>query len=153
MKSKNCCLQWSPKLFLSGVQSEKLYFLRNILLKDFTGSPVVKTLCFHCRGYGFHPWLGTKIPYASRHSQKKKKKEMSFPFSVRTLKAVFKIFIDFVTIFHVLVFWPPGLWDLSSSTRGWTCSPCIGRGSLNHWMASQVPVTTLSSSCGSSILL
>ena len=20
--------------------------------------PVVKTLCFHCRGHGFYPWLG-----------------------------------------------------------------------------------------------
>ena len=25
---------------------------------DFPGSPVVKILPFHCRGLGFHPWLG-----------------------------------------------------------------------------------------------
>ena len=25
---------------------------------DFCGSPEVKTLCFHCSGHGFHPWLG-----------------------------------------------------------------------------------------------
>ena len=25
---------------------------------DFPGSPVVKTPSFHCRGYGFDPWLG-----------------------------------------------------------------------------------------------
>ena len=25
---------------------------------EFPGGPVVRTLCFHCRGYGFHPWLG-----------------------------------------------------------------------------------------------
>ena len=23
---------------------------------DFPGGPVVKTLSFHCRGDGFHPW-------------------------------------------------------------------------------------------------
>ena len=27
-------------------------------MKDFPGGPVVKTLCFHCRGLGFNPWLG-----------------------------------------------------------------------------------------------
>ena len=25
---------------------------------DFSGSPVVRTLSFHCRGRGFDPWLG-----------------------------------------------------------------------------------------------
>ena len=25
---------------------------------DFPGGPVVETLCFHCRGRGFDPWLG-----------------------------------------------------------------------------------------------
>ena len=25
--------------------------------KDFLGCPVVKTPCFHSRGYGFDPWL------------------------------------------------------------------------------------------------
>ena len=33
---------------------------------------------------------------------------------------VFKVFIESVTIlllFHILVFWPQGVWDLSSSTR------------------------------------
>ena len=24
-------------------------------------------------------------------------------------------------------FWPKGMWDLSSPTSGWTCTPCIGR--------------------------
>ena len=32
-------------------------------LREFPGSPVVKTLSFHHRGCGFHPWSGTnKIP-------------------------------------------------------------------------------------------
>ena len=27
-------------------------------LRDFSGGSVVKTLCFHCKGCGFDPWLG-----------------------------------------------------------------------------------------------
>ena len=27
-------------------------------LWDFPGGPVVKTLCFQCRGHGFDPWSG-----------------------------------------------------------------------------------------------
>ena len=30
--------------------------------RDFVGSPVVKTLHFHCRGHGFDPWLGNSHP-------------------------------------------------------------------------------------------
>ena len=36
-------------------------------------------------------------------------------------------------------FWPWGMWDLSSPARDWTCSPCIGRQSLHHWTAREVP--------------
>ena len=25
---------------------------------EFPGSPVVRTLCFHCKGHGFNPWSG-----------------------------------------------------------------------------------------------
>ena len=38
-----------------------------------------------------------------------------------------------------LVFWPRGMWDLSSLTRDQTCTPCIGRWSLNHWTTREVP--------------
>ena len=31
---------------------------------DFPGSSAVKTLNFHCRGHGFHPW-SEKIPHAA----------------------------------------------------------------------------------------
>ena len=54
----------------------------------------------------------------------------------------FKVCIVFVTIlflFYLLVFWPRGMWDLSSLTRDQTCTPCIGRRSLNHWTAREVP--------------
>ena len=43
---------------------------------------------------------------------------------------IFKVFIEFITIlllFYVLVFWPQGMWDLSSLTRDRTHTPCIGR--------------------------
>ena len=55
---------------------------------------------------------------------------------------IFKVFIEFIIIlllFYVLVFWPQGMWDLSSLTRDHTCSSCIGRQSLNHWTAREVP--------------
>jgi len=40
---------------------------------DFPAHPVVKTLCFHCRGHGFEPWWGTRSHMPS--TPKKKKKE------------------------------------------------------------------------------
>ena len=58
----------------------------------------------------------------------------------------FKVFIEFVTIlllFYVLVFWPCGMWNLRilvplQGVRP-TC-PCIGRQSLNHKTAREVPL-------------
>ena len=43
-------------------------------------------------------------------------------------------------LFYVLVFWPRGMWDLSSLTRDRTCSPCTGRQSLNRWATREVPL-------------
>ena len=37
-----------------------------------------------------------------------------------------------------LVFWPRGMWDLSSLTRDQTRTPCVGRQSLNHWTVREV---------------
>ena len=54
----------------------------------------------------------------------------------------FKVFIEFVTIlllFYVLVFWPRGIWDLSSSTRDRTLTPCTRRRILNPWTTREVP--------------
>ena len=42
---------------------------------DFPGGSVVRTLYFHCRGPGFNPSQGTKIPHATYCSKKKKRKE------------------------------------------------------------------------------
>ena len=58
----------------------------------------------------------------------------------------FKVFIEFATIlllFYVLVFWPQGMWDLSSPTRDGIRTPCIGRRSLNHWTTREVPLIFL----------
>ena len=50
------------------------YILFKNLFRDFSGSLVVKTPCFHSWGRGsIHGWE-TKILHAMWHSQKKKKK-------------------------------------------------------------------------------
>ena len=61
---------------------------------------------------------------------------------------IFKVFIEFVTVlllFMFWIFWPRGMWNLSSPTRDWTCFLCIGRQSLNHWTAGEVPTVPLAS--------
>ena len=40
-------------------------------LGDYPGGPVVKIPCFHCRGCGFDPNQGSKIPHAAQRVQKK----------------------------------------------------------------------------------
>ena len=55
---------------------------------------------------------------------------------------IFKVLTECVTIsllLYVLVFWPQDMWDLSSSTRDQTCTPCFGRQSLNHYTSREVP--------------
>ena len=47
---------------------------------------------------------------------------------------IFEVSIEFVAtllLFHVLVFWPWGMWDLSSPTRDWTCT---------HWKVKFQPL-------------
>ena len=51
---------------------------------------------------------------------------------------IFKAFIEFVTTLLLFLcfyfyFWLKGTWDLSSLIRDRTCTPCIGRQSLNYW--------------------
>ena len=56
---------------------------------------------------------------------------------------IFKIITEFVTIlflFSVSVFWPQGMWDLSSPTRDRTLTPWIERLNLNHWTSREVPI-------------
>ena len=68
-----------------------------------------------------------------------------FLFKIFLMWTIFKVFIEFVTIlllFYVLVFWPRGMWGLTSLTRDQTHTPFIGRQSLNHWTTREVPVIT-----------
>ena len=44
-------------------------------VRDFPGGPAVRVPCSHCRGPGFIPGGGTKLPQAVQCSQKKKKKK------------------------------------------------------------------------------
>ena len=71
---------------------------------------------------------------------------MVFFFKDFLMWTIFQVFIEFVTIlllFYVLVFWPRGMWDLSSPTRDQTLTPSIGRQSLNHWTTSGSPYNLL----------
>ena len=56
--------------------------------------------------------------------------------------AIFKVIIEFVTILLFFLFYFSGLqgmWDLSPPTRDQTHTPCLGRRSLNHWTARELP--------------
>ena len=46
-------------------------------------------------------------------------------------------------LFWVLIFWPRGMWELSSPTRDGTSTPCIGKQNLNHWTSREVPPRTI----------
>ena len=45
---------------------------------DFPGGPVVKTLCFQCRGLGSIPGRGTEDPHTVQHGGKKESVELIF---------------------------------------------------------------------------
>ena len=48
--------------------------LRICLEGDFPSGPVVKSLCFQCRGHRFNPWLRNSDPTCCVVQQKKKKR-------------------------------------------------------------------------------
>ena len=55
-----------------------------------------------------------------------------FFFLMWTIFKVFSEFLSILLLFHVLVFWPRGKWDLSSPARDRTGNPGTGRQNLNH---------------------
>ena len=66
------------------------------------------------------------------------------------LKSVLNL-LQYCFCFYALVFWPLGMWNLSSLTRDQTHISSIVRQSLNHWTAWEVPkVAVLFSSSNSS---
>ena len=48
---------------------------------------------------------------------------------------------------YVLVFWPQGMWDLSSLVRDQTGTPCIGKQSLNQWTVREDPELRFLAKC------
>ena len=54
-------------------------------------------------------------------------------------KIIYWIHYSIASVVYVLIFCLWGMWDLSSLTRDWTCNPCFGRWSLNHWTIREVP--------------
>ena len=60
-----------------GISGKKMLALKIWMRKgkrrEFSNSLMVKTLHSHCRGSGFDPCWGTKMPHDAAHSQKKKK--------------------------------------------------------------------------------
>ena len=65
------------------------------------------------------------------------------PFFFFLMWLILKVFIEFVTILLLFWFWSWGMWCLSSLTRDWTHTPCIGRWNLNHWTTREVPFCPL----------
>ena len=50
--------EWQTEVWKVTLLSYSTSSTFNNLLRDFSDSPVVKTLCFQCRGHGFNPWSG-----------------------------------------------------------------------------------------------
>ena len=55
--------------------------------------------------------------------------------------SVFTEFVTMLLLFHVLVLWPQGMWDLSFPTGSQTHTSCIGRQNLHHWATRDTPQT------------
>ena len=64
---------------------------------------------------------------------------LKFFFYVDHFKSLYWICYNIASVLCFGVFWPKGIWDLSSPTRDWTCTPCLGRWSFNHWTTREVP--------------
>lgn len=70
---------WSSTLFPDSLSSLKQQ------VREFLGDLVFRTLCSHCQGPGFDPWLGNEIPYKSHgmdkintHNIKQQKEPLNF---------------------------------------------------------------------------
>ena len=49
-----------------------IFHNKNEILRDFPHGPMVKSLCFHCKGTGSIPGQGTKILYTCGTVKKRK---------------------------------------------------------------------------------
>ena len=50
------------------------------------------------------------------------------------MQIIFKVFIEFALFCFVFV-----MCDLSSTTRDWTCTLCVRRGSIDYWTMEEIP--------------
>ena len=67
-----------------------------------------------------------------------------FSFYVDHFQSLYWICYSITSVFcFVFSLWLQGRWDLSSPTRDWTLSPCIGRQSLNQQTTREVPCVVL----------
>ena len=64
-----------PPLFADAVH----YHIPRKATRINQSGPVVRTLCFQCKGHGFHPWLGTKIPQALWQKETRKENRLKVP--------------------------------------------------------------------------
>ena len=105
-----------------GISGKKMLALKIWMRKgkrrEFSNSLMVKTLHSHCRGSGFDPCWGTKMPHDVAHSQKKKmgkrRKTLKSPLDNKEIKAVDPkgnqpwIFIGRTDAeAEALILWPP----------------------------------------------
>ena len=68
-------------------------------------------------------------------------------FKIVLMWTIFKVFIEFILVHNIayfFMFWPQGMWDLSSLTRDQTCAACIGGLRFNYWTAREVVLIWIS---------
>ena len=65
---------------------------------------------------------------------------LKFYFNVDRFYSLYWICYNIASVFTFLVFRLPGIWDPGSLTRNQTRTPCVGRQSLNHGTAREVPL-------------
>ena len=46
-------------------RSNKKYYLKPVHMETLLVAPVAETPSFQCRGPGFHPWSGNRIPHVT----------------------------------------------------------------------------------------
>ena len=76
-------------------------------------------------------------------TENSKVKYLNFSFKYSTIFKVFTEFVATLLLLYTLVSWLQGIQDLSSPTRNWTPTSCIGRWSLFHWIIREVPLISL----------
>ena len=74
--------------------------------RDFPGGPVARTLLFHCRGRGVHPWLGNQAPTQWAAWSRNKKKERKKEYSPRQVQVPGPLFTELNCVSQFLFYTP-----------------------------------------------